>query len=364
MSLRKIISLLLCLALAMGVTLLSVSCGKDGGDGTDNDSSDDDTNNTECTVHKDLNKDDKCDVCDAPYSDKVKITVKILNESGDGVSGATVRAIAASGELSLGTTGADGCIIAELKPATYTICIEDLPEYWYITNNYHEFEITATTSSLVFTAINNTPDGSADKPFYAGEGVENALMPAGAAHLYFATGSSRYVIINNANVKLTYNGEDYTADESGVIKVLLTAPESIYERIYFTVTNTLETETTVSITFESLPGSYDNPYAAELDTVTEATVAKEGMVYYKWTAAFGGTLRVSSEDTNNMITLRCGAIVTEASDGGAYVELTVNDGDTVIIEIASKDGISETDTIAFTVTFTETEGEAAEDGDA
>lgn len=362
MSLKKIISLLLCLIFAMGVMLLSVSCGKD--DNTNNDVSDDDTgNNTVCTVHKDKNNDGKCDVCDAPYSDKVKITVKILDENGVGVPGASVRAVAASGELPLGTTGENGSFVCEIKPATYTICIEDLPEYWYITNNYHDFDITSTTSSLVFTAINNTPDGSADKPFYAGDGVENSVIPAGAAYLYYATGSSRYVIINAPGVKLTYNGEDYTADENGIIKVLLTAPDSIYERIYFTVTNTLDTENTVSITFESLPGTYDNPYEAELDTATEATVAKEGMVYYKWTATAVGTLRVCSEDTNNMITLRCGAVVTEASDGGAFVEINVGEGDTVIIEVASKDGSSETDTIAFTLSFTEAEGEATEGGD-
>ena len=294
-----------------------------------------------------------CDVCGGVISNSTVLTLTVVDEGGAGVTGATVTAIFGTSEISLGTTDGDGKLSYELTHGTYTICIESLPEYWFIANNYHEFEINETQSTLSFTAIDNTPNGSEERPFYAGDGTEAVAMPAGATHIYYANGSSRYVIVRNAGVKLTYNGAEYLPDENGVVKVLLITPESTYERIFFTLTNTLDTENSVSLSFEALPGSYDNPHSAVIGELTEATVEKGKMVYYEWTAEEDGILRASSNDENNLITLRNGVVVTESSDGCAFVEISVSTGDTVIIEIASKDGVSDTDNVEFTLTFSE-----------
>ena len=340
---KKLLTLILCLALALTVSLFTASCDKD----------DQQDGGEQTCAHKDADWNKTCDACGEALPDTVKLTVTVLDEAGNGVKGATVEISSGATVLTLGSTDADGKLTYVVKTGTYTVNIENLPEYWYITNNYHEFEINYGSEALSFTAINNAPDGSADKPFFAGEGITSTEMPAGASYLYYATGTTRYLVINNAGIKVTYNGTDYTPDANGNIKLLLNAPESIYERIYFTVTNTLTTSNTFSASFEYLPGTYDNPYSAELGTSVDATVPKETSVYYQWIATESGKLRVSCADTNNLIVLRTGATVTESSDGAAFIEISVIKGNAVIIEVASKDTSAESDTISFTLTLEE-----------
>ena len=341
---KKLLALLLCLSLTLSVILFTASCDKD--DSTD------DGNNETCS-HKNTDGNKTCDICGEELPETVKLTVTVLDEQGNGVKDATVELSSGATVLTLGSTDANGKLTYVVKTGTYTVNVDNLPEYWYITNNYQEFDVNYGSESITFTAINNAPDGSADKPFFVGDGISSAVLPAGASYLYYATGSSRYLVINNAGVKVSCNGTDYTPDENGTVKLLLNAPESVYERLYFTVTNTLTTDNTFSLSFEYLPGTYDNPYSAELDTEVSASVPKDTSVYYKWIATESGKLRVSSSDTNNLIVLRSGDSVTESSDGAAYIEINVVKGSTIIIEVASKDKDSETDTIAFTLTLEE-----------
>ena len=343
MRITKILTLLLCLALALGITLFTASCDK-GGNDTGND--------TECT-HKDATGDKICDDCGETLPDTVTLNVTVLDEDGKGVKGVEVCIKSGATYLTLGATDENGVLKYVVQLGTYTVELNNLPEYWYVVNNNQEFAINHGASSLTFTAINNAPDGSAEKPFYAGDAVESIVMPAGASYNYYATGTSRYLVINNSGVKVTYNDTVYTPDDNGIVKLLLNGPESVYDRIYFTITNILTTENTVSGSYEFLPGTYENPYTAELGTAIDATIAKEASVYYKWVATESGKLIVSSSDENNYITLINDYVVTEGSNGAASVAMGVAKGDSVLILVASKDSTSETDTITFTLSFEE-----------
>lgn len=377
MKLKKIITLLLALSLILSVLMLACSCNKDN----DTDNNGNSNVPPTCTSHKDENGNKKCDICDQSFSPNcascvdtnnngkcdvcgkdyvipatsVSCTVTILDEDGAPVSGAVITLGNDDGTIQFGTTGNDGKAKKEIDFGEYIIYIEELPEYWYISTNYSKITVSETSKDFSYVAIDNSPDGSLEKPFFLGSESDTRTFGAGVTYNYSCVPSTRYIVIENASAKLVYNDTEYLPD-NGVIKVLMYSEEATHTRTILTVTNTSDAENSITVSFEELPGSLMNPYVAELDTETVVTVPKESSIHYVWTATATGTLKITSPETYNLLTLyNENTYVMEATGGRNYIEIDVNAGDVIKITVSSSNTADESSDVTFTLSLTEAE---------
>ena len=307
-----------------------------------------------CPVHLDINEDGKCDNCLAPYTQpKATYTAVIVDEDGNAVSGVTVTVRDLEGdEVDSFVTDSEGEGSLELSVGEYRVYFEGLAEMCTIAEDGHLMEITEN-SSVEYTVIDLTPDGSEDKPFYISEEEMTFDFAAGETLHFQMRGESRTLSIEGESFKVSYDGEDYLP-ESGALSVLLEGPESIYQVTAFTVTNTAATAVELDFVFTSLPGTQGNPYVAELGTLKTATVAKEGTVFYTVEITEAGYIVVTTEDDDAVITIqnRTKSTVTEYNPGAVTLYLAVAVGDDVLINVSSSaDDVAE---ISFTATFSET----------
>lgn len=308
--------------------------------------------------HKDSDYNELCDNCYQPYSVPVDFTLTLLDESGAAVSGISITLYKNNVSAFTATTDAQGKVSGTVNAGNYTVNAEGFPEFWYSDASYVNILVNATNKDFSYTAYDNTPTGSVDNPFHAedantGAGVSTD-MPAGAEYYFTVKGiSTRDLVINNASVKVTYDGNDYLP-EGDTVRVRLNATSNVNEQIIFKVTNTSTEANTVVLSFEALPGSSDNPYAAELDTETVIEVVEDGSVHYKWTASASGILMVKSETAANNISMynTTSYVVTGYTNGGRCEYLYVTVGDVVDITVALTDSAPTTE-VVFTLSLCE-----------
>ena len=358
----KILSKILVVALALCMLLslcLLTSCG---GDGETTESS-----TPVCTEHKDLNGDGKCDICSAtvekapctehidddydklcdecgeslvPVVVKYPFTVTLKEENGNGSLADVTVMMKNEDDLSVITltTDANGTVSGELAAGEYLVMIEGLPENWYSTSNYSVVTISDSDNAFEFEVIDNTPDGTVEKPFPSqnAETGENTtvVIPAGVTYNFTTKGASRYLVINNAVAKVTYKDVEYVADGDGIVKVLFDSTEST-EITIFQITNTSSDEITIEVTFESVPGTQDNPYVAELGSTVTAPTSGGSEVYYTVTADADGILVVYSSNPLNSIMMYniTSYTVSNYTSGAACGYIAVKAGDNVNVTV-------------------------------
>lgn len=291
-----------------------------------------------CDDHIDTDGDNLCEICGAVCVPPLDCTILLKDEQGKAMAGISLTLQGEDGMVVEAVTDAAGKIAKAIVPGKYTVNFEGLAEGWYVEGNASVIEIADGSISFDFVAIDNNPDGSEEKPYYVGDESVSLTFPAGATYFCFTRGtSSRYLVVENANAKVSYEGTDYLP-ENGVIRILVAGAADTNSTMPFTVTNTSDAENTIAVRFESLPGTQDNPYEAVLDQVLMADVPKEGTVYYSFTAQSSGYLVLTSEtEANNIMMYNLTSyVVTGYTDGGKSVCILVAAGDTVSISIASK----------------------------
>ncbi len=370
-TIKKILSISLILLLAFSVMLFT-ACDGDGA--TDDNGDNSGGSIPPCTIHTDRDANNVCDICQAELECehydgnedgicddcgevcgtpvvKVDVAFSVKDEDGIGVKDITVSVILDGDTVFSGVTNADGKVTANLKEGTYTVSFDGLPENWYCPSENATFTVGAELEkNYDFTLIDNTPDGSAEKPYYLGE--ETTLdFPAGATFNVFTRGSTRYMIIEGADVKVTYNDTEYLPDGDGILKVLVHAPEDTNSQTAFTITNTSTEAISVTVTFEGLPGSSDNPYPAELDTLISQDIFDEEAVIYRYVAEHSGVLVLTSQAANNNIMLYnlTSLAATSFTDGGGTLYIKVTEGDEVNITVTAKNNANTTTTVDFTL---------------
>ena len=353
-NINKIMVIALAMCLLLSILVLS-SCG----DETDTSQSQactehiDDDNNAKCDKcgadvekkpcieHIDDDYDDLCDECGEsmlPPVVTVNYTVTVKKDDGTAVGGVKIVLMSDGKVVTEAATNESGVANGTVAQGEYLLIIEDLPENWYSSDNYKSVNLVNENNSYEIEVIDNTPNGTYEKPFP----VENATtgetasvtFPAGATYNFSTKGAGRYMIINNANAKVTYKDEEYTANEDGVVRVLLQATEST-EFTIFQITNTASEENLIKVTFEFVPGTADNPYVAELDTEIVAQPQAEGIVYYTLTANKGGILVMKSNNPANNIMLynTTSYAVTNYSNGSVCEYIAVSQGDEIDIMV-------------------------------
>lgn len=359
---KKVLLFLSVLCLCMSLILLS-SCGKDKGQKDEI---------TPCEEHTDVNKDSICDICQEKiklpcthadsnkdgYCDKcnesfsipkVDYTIEIKDESGDPLSGISVSLMLDSTNVSTSVTNESGKASGSIEAGNYYINIENLPLYWTTEENFTLITISESNKNFSFVAYDHSPNGSLERPYPSedaetGEGTEVSI-PAEASYYFAIKGSSRYLVINNENVKVTYGETDYLPD-GGQIKVAIAATEN-YSQNYFIITNTSTESTNVKIEFEAIPGTAAAPFDAVLNTPITVTVTKGDTIHYSFTATSNGTLSVSSDSPLAKISF----YNSNTYVGETASSFNVNEGDVIIIYIESSNSTEPSTDITFTLTF-------------
>lgn len=287
--------------------------------------------------HVDVNNDLVCDSCrEALEEEKIAVSIFIKGEDNAGVSGVTVTLTDSNDEKTTLTTDTYGLASASLVAGNYYVEIENLPQYWYIDGNYVTIAVSKTQSAFEFVAIDNSPDGSVEKPFPAedAETGESASVTFPAKQTYtFITKSvvKRYLVINNANAYATYNGTDYYP-EDGVIRVPVSATNSnTVTQIH--ITNTLDSENTISLTFEAMEGTVENPINITYSYIHKSTIVKGEQVYYKATATQTGYIVVNCETEFNNVSISNLTTydVSEATRGGKATYIYARTGDEISV---------------------------------
>lgn len=135
-NIRKIISLLLVLSLALLAAMLLSSCGEEA-----------------CTDHTDADTDGKCDECGAavalpPSGDVYTVTVK--GEGGETVSGVALKLSTRGKESEQLVTGADGTAAYTLNKLAYVrATIISVPEGYVKPTAYFEFTEGYNTLTVI-----------------------------------------------------------------------------------------------------------------------------------------------------------------------------------------------------------------------
>lgn len=347
--------LLLCLTLVCGLATAMTAC--DGGEesceqiDTDLDGYCDDCGDPYeiACAHKDTDYNGHCDSCNIEYKVVVDCTFELKDEDGNGIKGIDVVLYRDSTEVKRLTTVDGGTVTATIDAGHYNVNVEGLPEYWTSTAAFSAILVNPDNDTFSYTAKDNTPDGTLEKPYPAinaetGECATLELAAGASASFTALGGAERYLVIRNGSVKVTYGGVDYSAEE-GEVRVLLLGG-STNAAILFTVTNTATEATTVTLSFEFPEGTSDNPIAIEaLDTAVTAAASAETAVYYSYTATFTGTLCISSETVGNNIAMSNGYTLSEPTMGGESTTIAVTEGDTVKIEISLTYGTPNSDVV-------------------
>ncbi len=295
----------------------------------------------ECKSHVDADDDYKCDNCGADYDDgdeaelpatvTVKFTVKV--NGGDNVSGVKFTVKKGNTETAL-TTGSDGSVTKTLEVGKYTVDYDSdsLPTYHLATT--YSFELKADSTGVTLEIVDNTPDGSKDRPFFLAEKENTVTVPAGTEHYFSFHGTSdSHLEVRSDDIVVTLEGVTYTP-ENGIVTVYF--EDSMGTAIKFSVKNNASESRDMEIALVSPLGSRENPI--ELTETSKTVPIENGnSVYYKWIATESGILVLKSEnDKNNigMTNINTNAASAQTlGEKGSY--LTVNEGDEVLIAVSS-----------------------------
>ena len=340
----KLVRILLILALA--VSLLAVTaCDKD----TPADTSED----TTAAVEEGTTE----APTEAPAA-KVEVTLTVKDQDGNAMPEAVLTILPASEEGESATLTADneGTVTVTLPEGEYTVRFDVLPEY--VLGIDTKITVKAGMEPVALEVIDNTPNGSEERPFVINEDSLTVTVPAGETyHFTLFGGYNRTLHVTDAGVEILFRDQTYAPDENGSIAVRIVT-DSPRDHAYVALTNKSGDTREITLTLVSDPGAMDNPIVIEtLGEAVTANVPQDGMVYYRWTATAAGKLTVTSADPINNISLNnlANSKVTDFTNGAESVTLEVAEGDTItiVVSVIGGDKQAETNPVTFTLTLGE-----------
>ncbi len=332
---------------------------------------------TACKLHSDADFDNLCDNCgaqvglnvDTPATnpDPVTVHVVVRNDYGKAMENATVNFMNIDRVIQKATVGKDGICSLSLLPGNYTMWVEDLPEFHTGDGNI-PVEVKEGMEPITLNILDNTPNGTVEKPFFLGE--ENAVYSFNtneALWFIIRAGEGRKVIIYNAGVEVEYDGEVYTPDENGRVEFHITSDDpKDYKK--FLVTNKNADMQEIELVLEADLGTLDNPYTLDnLNDPVTTHVVKDGTVYYRFTVTEAGRLTLTPGNANidvvgmsktglnekgELVTVDAGATGPNMEDHVIQqVALNVEVGDVITIRVSTvADGADGSD-VTFTMTY-------------
>lgn len=185
--------------------------------------------------------------------------------------------------------------------------------------------------------------GTEENPAYILENSLTVTLEAGQVYYVgLKNPSGQRVYIENANAVISCNGTDYTAVD-GMVEMVLGATENADSRqgLVFTVKAANGAAAEFVLHIEAPLGSMGNPYALEAFDAMHVTLAKDEVLYYKWTATNNGTFRVLSSETKSNIVLTCESRTTGDSNGSESIEITALKGTEILIALGTNGAVIE-----------------------
>ena len=358
---KKILTFILVLTLALALTVAFVACDKEETveseetqcpahvDADDNGKCDlcsaDFEDGVECASHRDADDDGKCDTCSANFDDGIEqktaeVTFTVKLDNGTTVPGASFTIESSKKTYTL-VSGENGEIKENIVLGTYTVTFDydTIPSGCLPVTNSVEIKSDSTTVEL--SIIDNNPDGTAAKPFFISENVTAYSIEPGAEVFFRYRGSEMKILtVENAAITVTYKEETY-APENGVVTLSIT--NQIGDMAGFSLKNTSSEKVEGSFTLISPLGSMENPIAITENSFA-VTVPAESAIYYSYTAEKDGVFVVASNSPLNNINL-VNMTTNEVSSftaGDAMTFIKVTAGDVVRILVSSTDTENET----------------------
>ncbi len=354
---KKILLFILSIALVLSLSAFLFSCGEE----------EEPEIPGLCAEHKDDDENGICDVCkqvtveipEAPSAVTVTFTVK--DQDGAAVYGVTVifteKGNTDATPVSV-TSGANGQFTASLLPATYTVdcdCdVDTVGGYYY--SDTTELKVEKNTTALDILLVNNTPNGSEDRPFSLSVGDNEIKIPAKTTHNFIVYRAVNLIAsIEGEGIKLCYNGAEHTPDGENKIDFSFLGTDFNSAEV-FSIENILDTEVTFEMKISSKPGTYGNPYVIEtLGTeISKSGLTSDDMVYYSYKATdtVRLVLTVTSENTN--VAMQFGSVqVTTDSENSNAISIEVNEDDVLMINLSTTE--KENATVSFILEIKSTE---------
>ena len=289
---------------------------------------------------------------------KVEVTLTVKDQDGNAMPEAVLTILPASEEGESATLTADneGTVTVTLPEGEYTVRFDVLPEY--VLGIDTKITVKAGMEPVALEVIDNTPNGSEERPFVINEDSLTVTVPAGETyHFTLFGGYNRTLHVTDAGVEILFRDQTYAPDENGSIAVRIVT-DSPRDHAYVALTNKSGDSREITLTLVSDPGAMDNPIVIEtLGESITANVPQDGMVYYRWTATAAGKLTVTSADAINNISLNnlANSKVTDFTNGAESVTLEVAEGDTItiVVSVIGGDKQAETNPVTFTLTLGE-----------
>ncbi len=194
--------------------------------------------------------------------------------------------------------------------------------------------------------------GTAEDPYLATPSdmtVKTQPIPAGTSAFYaiYRTGGKIFVI-NDANATVICDGTTYTAEE-GI--VTFKVPDALAsETVLFEIINNGEADAEFEIKFSDVPGSLESPITVDtLDgdktvSIPEGTtqgyyyvynVEKAGTIRFYMTASVEAGMTIDRIRNENEVVQVAMDGETVDEQGNAYVEVEVNEGDELRINLSA-----------------------------
>ena len=289
---------------------------------------------------------------------KVEVTLTVKDQDGNAMPEAVLTILPASEEGESATLTADneGTVTVTLPEGEYTVRFDVLPEY--VLGIDTKITVKAGMEPVALEVIDNTPNGSEERPFVINEDSLTVTVPAGETyHFTLFGGYNRTLHVTDAGAEILFRDQTYAPDENGSIAVRIVT-DSPRDHAYVALTNKSGDSREITLTLVSDPGAMDNPIVIEtLGEAITANVPQDGMVYYRWTATAAGKLTVTSADPINNISLNnlANSKVTDFTNGAESVTLEVAEGDTItiVVSVIGGDKQAETNPVTFTLTLGE-----------
>jgi hypothetical protein len=150
----------------------------------------------------------------------IEYTIVIQKEDGSPLSGVTVSLKQDFDDIAEDTTDENGSVVFALEEGTYSVWTENLPELHYLSNS--TVTVSAENTSCVLTAIDNTPNGTFEKPFPLfpadqewPNGTRTLTIPASTG-VYYNVIARGTLVVESQDATVTYKGQTYTAVEGKV----------------------------------------------------------------------------------------------------------------------------------------------------